>query len=242
MRLELKNLTKRFGSTAALNDVSVSLEPGRIGAVLGVNGAGKSTLLATVAGVVGADQGSIQFDDRLFDRDEIELRRKLLFVPDVPILLRDWTVVRNVAMHADLYQRQVDSAELSALAVELDIADLLDWRVNQLSRGQAWKALLLCVAAVKPDLWLVDEPFASGMDPVGIRVFRRMARQLADSGGIVLFTTQIAELIPTFADEAWVLDRGQLVFAGAAADLMRPSAWSDEGRAALRLLVGEEAA
>jgi ABC-type multidrug transport system ATPase subunit len=82
---------------------------------------------------------------------------------------------------------------------------------GRLSRGQIWKTALACVAAVEPELWLVDEPFASGMDAVGMAAFRRQARARAEAGGTVIYTTQMVELAADFADRVCVLREGRVV-------------------------------
>jgi ABC-type multidrug transport system ATPase subunit len=79
-----------------------------------------------------------------------------------------------------------------------------------LSRGQAWKAELGCVAVIEPELWLVDEPFASGMDAIGMGAFRRLARHLADQGGTILYTTQMVEMAVEFSDHVFVIRDGRI--------------------------------
>lgn len=79
-----------------------------------------------------------------------------------------------------------------------------------LSRGQLWKAGLGCVAAIEPELWLVDEPFASGMDALGMGAFRRLARHLADQGGTVIYTTQMVEMAAGFSDYLCVIREGEM--------------------------------
>jgi len=94
---------------------------------------------------------------------------------------------------------------------ETGAAALMRKTAGNLSRGQIWKAGLGCVAMIEPELWLVDEPFASGMDAVGMAAFRRLARHLVDRGGTVIYTTQMVGMAAEFSDHVCVIREGELV-------------------------------
>ncbi len=84
MDIAVSHVTKRFGSTTALDDVSFELEPGEVVGVLGANGAGKTTLLNVMAGVFIPDGGEIRYDGERFRRDRLDLRRRFFYLPDRP--------------------------------------------------------------------------------------------------------------------------------------------------------------
>src|SRR5688572_14267279 len=98
MRVELQEITKRFGGTLALDGVSLDVPAGSIVAVLGENGAGKSTLLRLLGAVCVADEGRICLDGEPFDRENLTLRHRLMTIPDTPLLFFDKSVARNIAM------------------------------------------------------------------------------------------------------------------------------------------------
>jgi ABC-type multidrug transport system ATPase subunit len=213
MRVELQEVTKRFGGTLALDGVNLDVPAGSIVAVLGENGAGKSTLLRLLGAVCVADEGRILLDGAPFDRENLALRHRLMTIPDTPFLFFDRSVARSIAMHAHLYGRSLDgrAESLAALMDDMGIGALALRSAGRLSRGQIWKTALACVAAVEPELWLVDEPFASGMDALGMAAFRRLARARAAAGGTVIYTTQMVELAVDFADRVCVLREGRIV-------------------------------
>jgi ABC-2 type transport system ATP-binding protein len=212
MHIELSDLSKRFGHTIALEQVSLNVPPSSIISVIGENGAGKSTLLALLGGVLAADQGLIRFDGQVFSREVLELRKRLLFTPDTPLMFMDRTVASNIATLADLYDARAEDheAELVPLLEETGIAALMDRTAGSLSRGQLWKAFMACVCVIQPELWLVDEPFASGMDAIGMGVFRRLVRRMADAGATVIYTTQMVDLAADFSDHVCVLRHGRV--------------------------------
>src|ERR1700728_4267903 len=98
MRVNLSGLRKRFGRSVALKDVTLEIAPGSVVAVLGLNGAGKSTLLRAMAGVTALDAGTIFYDGQQFQRERLDLRKRLLFTPEVPFFFAGKTALRNIAI------------------------------------------------------------------------------------------------------------------------------------------------
>lgn len=232
MHIELNDLSKRFGGTIALDRANLSVPPSSIIAVLGENGAGKSTLLSLLAGVLAPDEGLIRFDSQTFIREKLELRKRLLFTPDVPLMFMDRGIASNIATFAALYgTRVIDrEADLIHLLEETGVAALMERSTGSLSRGQLWKAFMACVTVVQPELWLVDEPFASGMDVIGMGVFRRLARKLADAGSTIVYTTQMVDLAADFSDHVCVLRRGRVVLWETSAKLKQMIQAAPEGQ------------
>jgi ABC-2 type transport system ATP-binding protein len=210
--LELTGVRKTYGRTPALAGLTLTLQPGQIVALLGANGAGKSTLLRTLAGVVRPDAGEVTYDGQPFSPDNLPLRRRMLFLPDFPPLFGGATVAQHIGMGLRLYE--ADGPESPARVVhwlrELDLLSLAEAPVESLSRGQAYKTALTVLLAVDPELWLLDEPLASGMDPRGLQVLRREARAAAQRGSTILYTTQVLEAAERFADRIAVLHQGEL--------------------------------
>ncbi len=212
LRLELRNVTKSYGNVHALDNVSMEMAPGQIISVLGANGAGKTTLLRCLAGIASPDGGDVYYEGEAFRRDRLDLRRRFCFLPDFPPLFVEHTVLRNLGIYAHLYGR--DGSGMADRFVELlrefDLLPVAESPVAFLSRGQAYKAALIALLAVEPDVWLLDEPFASGMDPQGIEAFKRHARAAVGRGCTVIYTTQLLDLAERFSDRVCVIHEGRL--------------------------------
>lgn len=219
--LELREGTRHYGRSRALDRLSITFHPGEIVCLLGANGAGKSTLLRALAGLVALDRGEAFLDGAPLRREDLPQRRQLFFVPDFPLLLWDETVIRNISTLVRLYQ--ADRAGLSERIVELlehfDLLEKAEANAGTLSRGQVYKTTLAALLAIDPPYWLLDEPLASGVDPVGLSIFRREARAAADRGHCIIFSTQILEIAETLADRVAILHRGQLRGVQSAAEL-----------------------
>ena len=212
MNIEILGVTKRYGGVVALDRVRLDFGPGRIIALLGANGAGKSTLLRCLAGVAVPDAGEIHYDGQPFRRDRLELRRRLYFMPDFPPLLVTENLARNLGIILKLYGADQAGVEdrVVGLLRDFDLLPLVEILAATLSRGQAYKLSLVAGLAVRPELWLLDEPFASGMDPRGLTTFRQHARAAAAGGATVIYTTQMLELAERFSDQVCVIHDGEV--------------------------------
>ncbi|PYU32298.1 MAG: hypothetical protein DMG28_11995 [Acidobacteria bacterium] len=212
MRIRLTGLNKRYGKVHALKNASLTVEPGQIVSVLGPNGAGKTTLLRCLAGIVGATSGDIFFDEERFTRGNMSLRRRITFLPDFPIAFPHNTVLRHVGMVLRLYEADQPSVETRVMELlrGFDLMPLIDTPMAQLSRGQAYKAALAALIATDSEVLLLDEPFASGMDPNGITFLKREAREAARRGHTVIYSTQILDIAEKLSDRVCVIDRGEI--------------------------------
>ena len=212
MLIQTDQLTKSFGRKKALDQVSLTIDPGQVVAVLGPNGAGKTTLLRCLAGISQANSGRILYDNEIFHRDRIDLRKRYHFVPDFPFVYPDATVLRHIGMILRAYEADDGPIEEHVLELleDFEILTLVDSPLGKLSRGQTYKAAMVALMSVDPDVWILDEPFASGMDPHGIASFRRRARDAARRGRTVIYSTQLLELAETFSDRVCIIAEGRV--------------------------------
>ena len=211
MKVQIEKVSKKFGRVWALEEVSLDLEPGQIVAILGANGAGKTTLLNCMAGVAAPSAGRILYDGERFHRGKLDLRKRLMYLPDFPLAFARMNVLEHIAMCVRLYERpDPDTEKVAVLLEQLSLLPLTGMPFSAMSRGQLYKSALAGVLAVDPELWVFDEPLASGMDPMGIAVFKKEARAATRRGRTVVFTTQILEIAEKFADRICVLDHGGL--------------------------------
>jgi ABC-type multidrug transport system ATPase subunit len=212
MKVELRGVLKSYQAVRALDHVSLEIGPGQIVSLLGPNGAGKTTLIRCLAGIAAPDKGGIYFDDEEFRRDHLVVRRKLHFLPDFPFHFWNQSILRNIAIVLRLFE--ADGAGVEARVLELlrdfDLLPLALRPVGSLSRGQAYKAGLVAMIAADREVWLLDEPFASGMDPHGIDAFKRHVRAAAARGRTILYSTQLLDVAERFSDRVCLIHRGEI--------------------------------
>ena len=221
MNVSVEDVKKAYG----LKGVSFSVDKGSLVAVVGINGAGKTTLLRTMAGLNALNTGQIVYDGELFSRRRVDLRKRIFFAPDQPPMLNDRTVAKFIGIVLAAFV--VDATRLEKRVVdildEFDLSSKVHLPMRQLSRGQRYKVMLTTMFAANADLWLVDEPFASGMDALGMDVFRRYVRQACAIKKTVLYTTQILEIAESFSDQICVLDKGKVAAMNTIAELRASS-------------------
>ena len=212
MKIELQGVAKKFKSLRALDSVSVTIEPGQVLALIGPNGAGKTTLLRCLAAIAAPDEGKVLYDGEPFFRERLDLRRRFLFLPDFPPVFDEWSPLQHLGMTFRLYGLEdvVPEEQVLDLLREFDLLPLANAPFGTLSRGQRYKAALVTLLALNREVWLLDEPFASGMDPNGINAFKRHARAAAAQGRTVIYSTQILDAAERFSDRICVIHRGQI--------------------------------
>ncbi len=223
MKIEIQEVVKKFKSLRALDSVSLSIEPGQVLALIGPNGAGKTTLLRCLAAIVAPDEGNMLYDGERFVRERLDLRRRFLFLPDFPAVFEEWSPLQHLGMTLRLYGLDGAGIEERVLDLlrEFDLLPLANAPFGTLSRGQRYKAALVTLLTLDREVWLLDEPFASGMDPHGINAFKRHARAAAARGRTIIYSTQILDAAERFSDRICVIHRGQIRAFTAATELQR---------------------
>lgn len=213
MHIRLENVSKRYGRVTALNHVSFEIPSGQLVAVVGANGAGKTTLLQCLASIV-APRGKIFIGGEMLRRDSISLRRRIMFLPDSPAAYAHMTPLRHISMVLRLYEKDQD--DISSRAVEvlqgLDLLPLIDTPLARMSRGQIYKTVLAALFLADPELWLLDEPLASGIDPSGIIYLKRQCRDAAARGRTIIYSTQLLDIAEKFSDRVCILHGGSVQF------------------------------
>lgn len=212
MKIRLQAVSKTYGKVHALENVSLTIEPGQIVSILGPNGAGKTTLLRCLGAIVAQTSGHIYFDEERFTRGNLDLRRRIAVLPDFPIAFPHNTVLRHIGMVLRLYEKDDPAIEprVMELLRDFDLMPLIDTPMAQLSRGQAYKTALAALLASDPEVLLLDEPFASGMDPNGITALKREARDATRRGRTIIYSTQILDIAEKLSDWVCLIDRGEV--------------------------------
>jgi ABC-2 type transport system ATP-binding protein len=187
--IEARGLSKRFGQTNALVDVSLTVAPGEMLCLLGANGAGKTTLLNVFLGFLRADSGTALIDGVDVEQEPSEARRKTGYVPEHALLYDSLTGVEHVRFFAELSGTSLTNAEAhdALRAAGLDGCDA-GRRLSTYSKGMRQKVALAIALAKQVPTLLLDEPL-SGLDPKSAIDLSERLRRLCGEGRTVLLTT-----------------------------------------------------
>src|SRR5690349_1561305 len=215
--ITIDRLTKQYGATRAVDDVSFDAQPGRVTGFLGPNGAGKSTTLRIMVGLTRPDAGTATISGRHY--------------VDLPNPGREVGVLLDAsAQHAGRTGREILTLAqqfmgLPRIRVEemLEIVSLTpieaSRRVGEYSLGMRQRLGIATALIGDPEVLILDEP-ANGLDPAGIRWMRDLLRGYADRGGTVLLSSHLLHEIEVIADDIVMIGLGRIVSMGTKADLL----------------------
>ncbi len=220
VEVELDRLTKRFGTTAAVHGLSLSVGRGEFFTLLGPSGCGKTTTLRIVAGLVEPDDGRVLFDGKDVTRLP-PWDRNLGMVFQNYALWPHMTVFDNVAF--GLVERRVPSAEIRRRVAEVleqvGLAGMEGRFPSQLSGGQQQRVALARALVVRPGLLLLDEPFSNLDAKLRVQMRSELARLQREVGITTLYVTHDQEEALVLSDRIAILDKGRLVQAGTPREL-----------------------
>jgi len=231
--LEIDHVTKRFGTTVALDRLAFEVARGEVFGFLGANGAGKTTTMRICLGIIRADAGAIRWDGR---PTEDVPRRTWGYLPEERGLYPRMGVLDQLVYYGSLYGMAPDVARRDALAwlTRFRIPEYADRRAEELSKGNQQKVQFIAAVLHDPDVLLMDEPF-TGLDPVNLVLLREAFTELRDRGRTLIFSTHQMEAAEALCESVAIVDHGRLVAGGRVRDLKRAS-----GRRTLRLAVDGE--
>ncbi len=215
MSIEIRNITKSFGSFQALKGINLTVEPGELVALLGPSGCGKTTLLRTIAGLESADAGSILFSGTDATAKSVR-ERQVGFVFQHYALFRHMSVFDNVAFGLRMRPKATRPSEAIIQEKVHSLLNLvqLDWLADrfpaQLSGGQRQRIALARALAVEPQVLLLDEPFGA-LDAKVRKELRRWLRRLHDDLHVTsIFVTHDQEEALEVADRVVLMNAGQI--------------------------------
>ncbi len=221
--LSIDDLTVAYDKVEAVRGVSLAIEPGQIVTVIGPNGAGKTTLLNAAIGLLRW-RGRMSFDGVDLRRLDVEARieRGFCLVPETRELFGELSVADNLLLGG--YSRRRDTAGLKQTLADVyqrfpRLAERRAQRASTLSGGERQMLALGRALMSKPRLLLLDEP-SLGLAPLIIREVFRIIASLRELSVSILLVEQNARAALQTADFGYVLETGEIVHSGAAADLM----------------------
>lgn len=219
--LELQNVSKSFGRTPALHDVSFSVASGECVLLSGGNGAGKSTLLGCIAGTVRPDHGCILLfpngskvstgsRERSAGEAPRSLRRQIGFVSQALFLYDDLTVAENLRLFADCCSDESGLRILSEEIARFQLSAFLERRFSECSQGIARRASIVRALLARPDLLLLDEPYSS-LDQIGRAALDQVLLQYKSAGKTVILASHDPEILARHTGPRLILRGGEVV-------------------------------
>lgn len=207
MRITVNNLDKKFGKFKAVDNTTLTVEPGTIHGLLGSNGAGKTTLMKVLAGIYEADNGSVNYDNQpIFEN--VKVKREVLFINDIPFYFPGASINKMAEYHRAMYPNFSDE-RFHKLCKHFKLNPKKP--LNQMSKGMKRQASFILAFSSKPKVMLLDEPF-DGLDPiVRHQVKNIMMQDILNYGLTVLASSHNLREMEDLCDAVSIMHEGHVL-------------------------------
>ena len=209
--IEISNLVKKYGDHVAVDNLSLTVKPGKIYGLLGPNGAGKSTTMNIVTGYIGADSGTVKINGYDIFAQPEEAKKCIGYLPEIPPLYVDMTVYEYLKFAAEL--KKLDRSrrkEMIADAMDMTgVTEVSDRLIKNLSKGYRQRVGFAQAVLGYPDIIILDEPTV-GLDPKQIIEIRELIKKLGEEHTVILSSHILTE-IRAVCDHVFIISKGKLV-------------------------------
>jgi len=199
--IQLKGLTKKYGSFTAVDAINLDVPHGQLFGFLGPNGAGKTTTLRMIAGILKPTAGTVHINGIDVAKDPIAAKAVLGYIPDRPFIYEKLTGAEFLRFVAGLYGQDGPIIERRMTEL-LTLFDLIEWRdelVESYSHGMRQKLIISSAFLHKPKVIVVDEPMV-GLDPKAARILKDLFREYTKRGHTIMMSTHTLEVAETVCD------------------------------------------
>jgi Cu-processing system ATP-binding protein len=230
--IEARDVTKSFGRLKVLDELSLSIKPGRITGLIGPNAAGKTTLAKIILGLVKPDSGTVEIDGKPIGGDD-SYRSRIGYMPQLARFPENLTARELFGMLTDLRgpARPFDDDLLQ----RFNFGSALEKPIRALSGGTRQKVNAVIAFMFQPDLLILDEPTA-GLDPVASGVLKDKVLREKAAGKTFLLTSHIMSELDELADDVAFINDGKVAFVGALTELKRITRQSNLERAIAEMM------
>lgn len=217
--LAVNNLVKKFNTTVAVNDLSFTVKSGNIFGLLGPNGAGKTTTIRTILNIIKPSSGEIIFDGKPITYEYYNI---IGYLPEERGLYRRSKVIDVLVYFASLKMvKRKDASQLADIWLnKLNISNLRDKRIEQLSKGNQQKVQLIAAIIHNPRLLILDEPF-TGFDPINQQEVKDLILSFLSEGKTIILSTHQMDLAEKLCEEILLINNGKEVCIGKLAEIKK---------------------
>ncbi len=207
MPLQVINLTKKFGSQTALNNINIEISKNEIIGLLGPNGAGKSTLMKSIVGALKIDDGQIVFNGKDVTKHEIEAKKNMGFLPENNPLYAEMYVKEYLNFVAEIHK--IPKQRIDEVIDLVGITPEKSKKISQLSKGYKQRVGLAQAILHAPDLLILDEP-TNGLDPNQIIEIRNIIKEIGKEKTVIL-STHIMQEVEALCSRVILIHEGNII-------------------------------
>ena len=204
--LEIKHLKKYYGNIKGVEDVSIKLNKGCIYGFIGPNGSGKSTTIRTIMGLINKNSGKIYIDGKEFNRDDIDIKKKIGYLPSEINLYGDMTVGEILSYHESFYKKTSKRRRELVKLLKIDEKK----KIEDLSFGNLKKVGIVLALLHQPELLILDEP-TSGLDPIMQNTFYEILLDEKKKGTTILYSSHVLSEVASICDKIGFIKDGVII-------------------------------
>ncbi|HYM75231.1 MAG TPA: ABC transporter ATP-binding protein [Candidatus Dormibacteraeota bacterium] len=210
--LEALQLTKKYSSIPAVQDLSFTLRPGQVLGCLGPNGSGKSTTVKMLTGLLEPTRGVVQFDGHNIQDDLASYRMRLGYVPEEAHLypyLTGWEYLEMVGTLRGMGQNELN-VKIDALLQLFSLHGSRHASIGTYSKGMRQRVLLIAAIMHDPEIFIFDEPL-SGLDVTSALIFKNLVQALGRAGKLVFYCSHVLEVVEKVCSDVLILRKGVVI-------------------------------
>ncbi len=213
--IELKNLTRRFGDLAAVDNVTLSIPAGQICGYLGPNGAGKTTTVKMLTGMIQPTAGTALIAGYDIQKEDIEVKRRIGYVPESGALYQSLTPYEYLQFVGKLYgmDDQAITKRINEFSEFFKMKDIIHQRMGESSKGMKQKVVIASAMIHNPQVIFMDEPL-NGLDANTALLLKKLLKNLADEGKTIFYCSHILDVVENLCDRVVIIDKGKIVADG----------------------------
>jgi ABC-2 type transport system ATP-binding protein len=210
--VDLDRVSKSYSSKAAVQELTLRIEPGTMFGLLGPNGAGKTSTIRMMVGMTLPDSGAVRLFDEPFRREHL---RRVGYLPEERGLYKRMKVLDQLVFMGELHglKAAVAAERARHWCERMDIAESMDKKTQELSKGMQQKIQFIATLLHDPELIIMDEP-SSGLDPVNVSLLEQILLELKGKGRTILFSTHRMDQVEKLCDSICLVDHGKAVLEG----------------------------
>lgn len=210
--IQLTNINKTFGNNIAVNNMNMTLEPGKVMGLIGQNGAGKTTTFRMILNFISPTSGKITWNNHPITQSD---KQKIGFLPEERGLYQKLTIEEQILYFAELHGMSRSDAKtaLTDWLKRLDVVGKATDKVQSLSKGNAQKIQMIASLIFNPEFIILDEPF-SGLDPVNTSIMMNEIIRMRDNGAMIIFSSHDMNNVTKISDNLTMLKQGKIVLQG----------------------------
>lgn len=205
--IRIDSLTKYYGKTKGIENLSLSLYEGEVFGFIGPNGAGKSTVIRSIMNLINKTAGTVYIDGKEFLKNDVKIKESIGYLPSEISLYEDYTVKQMLDYHQHFYKKDI-SPRRKELVELLKLDE--NKRIDDLSFGNLKKVGIILALMHSPKILILDEP-TSGLDPIMQNIFYELIMKEKENGTTIIYSTHILSEVSKICDRIGIFKEGQLI-------------------------------